>query len=126
MDSLQGQITELDRKVDRLYTIVERLSYQLTELALETQHQSDKETKPFVTVDKILNTSSYGQERVHSLMEHKDVLIDDGDLDNRDRQKNDPSISTDIQIRRLTTQLTAAYNRIAVLEEQLLARRLQF
>lgn len=126
MDSLQGQITELDRKFDKLYTIVERLSYQLTELALEKQHRSDKETKSFANVDKILNTSSYGQERVHSIMEHKDVLIDDSDLDNRDRLGSDPSISTDIQIRRLTTQLTAAYNRIAVLEEQLLARRLQF
>lgn len=126
MDSLQGQVTELDRKVDKLYTIVERLSYQLTELALEKQHQSDKETKSFASVDKILSTSSYGQERIHSMMEHKDVLVDDGDRDCLDRQGNDPSISTDIQIRRLTAQLTAAYNRIAALEEQLLAHRLQF
>lgn len=126
MDALQGQVTELDRKVDKLYTIVERLSYQLTELALEKQHQSDKETKPFSSVDKILSTSSYGQERIHSMMEHKDVLVDDGDRDCLDRQGNDPSISTDIQIRRLTAQLTAAYNRIAALEEQLLAHRLQF
>jgi len=35
-----------------------------------------------------------------------------------------PNISTELQIQRLTAQLTAAYNRIAALEEQLLARRL--
>ena len=37
---------------------------------------------------------------------------------------NDANWSTDIQIRRLTAQLTAAYHRIAALEEQLLSHRI--
>jgi hypothetical protein len=32
-------------------------------------------------------------------------------------------ITPEIQVQRLTAQLTAAYNRIAALEEQLLSRR---
>jgi hypothetical protein len=38
---------------------------------------------------------------------------------------SDQPVSADLQIRRLTAQLTAAYHRIAALEEQIMAQRLQ-
>ena len=40
------------------------------------------------------------------------------------RQSGEKIISPEIQIQRLTAQLTAAYNRIAALEEQLLRERI--
>lgn len=55
-------------------------------------------------------------------MEHKDVLTDGIYLDMH-RQSGD-NITPEIQIQRLTAQLTAAYNRIAALEEQLLRERI--
>jgi hypothetical protein len=39
-------------------------------------------------------------------------------------QGDRPLMTQDIQIQRLTAQLTAAYNRIAALEEQLVANRI--
>jgi len=55
-------------------------------------------------------------------MERKDVLIDGIYLD-MNRQGGD-NITPEIQIQRLTAQLTAAYNRIAALEEQLIRERI--
>jgi hypothetical protein len=56
------------------------------------------------------------------MCEHKDVLID-SDYSTTERQTVEVNLSQDIQIQRLTAQLTAAYHRIAALEEQLLATR---
>jgi hypothetical protein len=39
-------------------------------------------------------------------------------------QGGEKNITPEIQIQRLTAQLTAAYNRIAALEEQLLLKRI--
>ncbi len=49
---------------------------------------------------------------------HRDVLPDRASLDT-DRSE----ISLEWQVRRLTAQLTTAYNRIAALEEELMHRR---
>jgi hypothetical protein len=57
-------------------------------------------------------------------MEHKDVLIDGTSEMSNSHQNGEKALSADIQVQRLTAQLTAAYNRIAALEEQLLARRI--
>jgi hypothetical protein len=57
-----------------------------------------------------------------AVCEHKDILLDSSYLD-LDRQNAETTFSPDVQIQRLTAQLTAAYNRIAALEEQLLSTR---
>ena len=54
-------------------------------------------------------------------MEHKDILLD-GTVDHS--RHGEKELTPEIQIQRLTAQLTAAYNRIAALEEQLFARRI--
>jgi hypothetical protein len=60
---------------------------------------------------------------LNSELEHKDVLIDGVYLE-MNRQSGERNLSPEIQIQRLTAQLTAAYNRIAALEEQLLRERI--
>jgi hypothetical protein len=51
------------------------------------------------------------------------VLID-GIYPDMNMQAGDRQITPEIQIQRLTAQLTAAYNRIAALEEQLMRQRI--
>ncbi|MGK7933465.1 MAG: hypothetical protein AB4041_18810 [Microcystaceae cyanobacterium] len=59
-------------------------------------------------------------------MEHKDVLLEDKvPQTTLPDPLHEPSVASDIQIRRLMAQLTAAYNRIAILEEQLIACRMR-
>ncbi|MEB3116832.1 MAG: hypothetical protein VKL01_00590 [Limnothrix sp.] len=55
--------------------------------------------------------------------EYKDILIDDSYREPSDRA-GDKELTPEIQVQRLMAQLTAAYNRIADLEEQLLSRRI--
>ena len=124
MDKLQKHIIELDRKVDQLHQIVERLSSQITALTSERQQQSNNGTEPFPTVARMMSYSSPSHRSFNSIMEHKDILLDGNDGESNASQKGEQAISPDIQIRRLTAQLTAAYNRIAALEEQLLACRI--
>jgi hypothetical protein len=54
-------------------------------------------------------------------LRHKDILLDG--VAEMSYQTIDREITPEIQIQRLTTQLTAAYHRIAALEEQLLRQR---
>ncbi|WP_414528932.1 hypothetical protein [Nodularia chucula] len=56
------------------------------------------------------------------MITHKDILTDGISLD-MNRQGGDHNLTPEIQIQRLTAQLTAAYNRIAALEEQLMKVR---
>ncbi len=54
---------------------------------------------------------------------HRDVLRHEDHLEDM-IQGDTPLMTQDIQIQRLTAQLTAAYHRIAALEEQLVANRI--
>lgn len=55
---------------------------------------------------------------------HKDILIDD-DYSESNPVRPEPTLTPEVQVQRLMAQLTAAYNRMADLEEQLLALRSQ-
>lgn len=57
---------------------------------------------------------------------NKDVLPDETEMTTRAPSANGRLLSPEAQIQRLTAQLTAAYNRIAALEEQLMARRTSY
>lgn len=54
--------------------------------------------------------------------QHKDVLFDET-LGLEGRPMDEKQMSPELQIKRLTAQLTVAYKRIAQLEEQLLSRQ---
>lgn len=120
MESLQKQITGLSTKLDALYQIIEQLSQRVAEVLPDSQLTPERKiSQPMV--------SSYYQYRrqggfSNGSMEHKDVLIDESNLDTT-HKSGEKQLAPEIQIQRLTAQLTAAYNRIAILEEQLLAQR---
>lgn len=123
MEPLQNQILTLSHKLDALYQVIEQLDFKVAQAFSErslakTQakdnYQENSETFPYQLKSQI----SFNQE-----LEHKDVLTD-GVYFDMNRQGGDKILSPEIQIQRLTAQLTAAYNRIAALEEQLLRERI--
>ncbi|NCR46709.1 MAG: hypothetical protein GPJ09_22935 [Microcystis aeruginosa SX13-01] len=104
MNGLQQQIISLERKVERLQDIVESLSQQ-------------------IAMRESLEMVGFSELSDNSLYDHKDILRDHGGKQ-APAVNGDNSFADEIQIRRLTAQLTAAYNRIAALEEQLLSYRI--
>ena len=122
MDALQSQINALDGKVDILHRAIEQLSHRLTEVLEESrQTVSTMVSQPAWSRASTGYRSESHYQR-DTMMEHKDVLMD-GDGVESMTQTPERLMSPELQIQRLTAQLTAAYNRIAALEEQLLARR---
>jgi predicted lipoprotein len=124
MDSLQKQLDILSTKVDGLYQLIEQMSARVSEIVSECKlgadHPSHAESEP------VLNYRSYkGVSSLDSSFEHKDVLVDGDSLDAA-LQNSDRKLSPEIQIQRLTAQLTAAYSRIAALEEQLISQRVHY
>ncbi|ACK70443.1 conserved hypothetical protein [Gloeothece citriformis PCC 7424] len=130
MSALQQQIIDLNNKVDQLHRIVERLSEQIS--SLTTHHETSptiEENKAIELniIEPMISSESLNDTYYSSVMEHKDIINDQDSsskLSHQSSYYSETYLPPEIQIRRLTAQLTAAYNRIAVLEEQLLARRI--
>lgn len=121
MDVVQKQVFELSDKVDGLYQLMEQLSDKVTKIA-ELQSLSNGD---LAYDSRSVNLSPVALHRtVDPTMMHKDILIDEPHLEG-DKSSMSPAVSPQIQIQRLTAQLTAAYNRMAALEEQILACRFQ-
>ncbi|PZV11888.1 MAG: hypothetical protein DCF22_13495 [Leptolyngbya sp.] len=121
MDTLQKQLSVLSHKVDGLYQLIEQLSDRVGEVVSECQKPDQANHSGSETT---LGQRSYRiQSYFESTMEHKDVLIDQDSLD-ASFQLSEHQVSPEIQIQRLTAQLTAAYSRMAALEDQLVAKRI--
>ena len=115
MESIQQQLDVVSRKVDTLQEVIEQLNAKLcTVLSNDSALSAGR---PIPNSDSM--ASSF---RGAAGMSHKDVIADGNHLQVEDRA-GDRVLTPELQIQRLTAQLTAAYNRIAVLEEQLLAQR---
>ncbi len=126
MDTLTQQIVALNHKVDRLYEMIIKINEQIS--VLLSEHQLSDQTNPTSLEPQTLETlpTVRRHSTLESRFEHKDILSDDDYLETPSMiQRDQPNLTADIQIQRLTAQLTAAYNRMAALEEQLLAKRTQ-
>jgi|ERR671932_1094388 hypothetical protein len=124
MDAVQKQIIVLSHKVDALYQIIEQLSNKVSDSLSEIRQMPHPETEASRSTANIRPQGYRSPSLLDSVMEHKDVLIDGSSDMSNSHQNSEKALSADIQVQRLTAQLTAAYNRIAALEEQLLARRI--
>lgn len=120
-DRLERQIVDIDHKIEELNGTVEQLSQQISQLM--PSHPSFPQPREQYTPARELNHAKFPIPTALCGIEHKDILLDNNHSYN-ENNASEPSLSSDIQIRRLTAQLTAAYNRIAALEEQLLACRI--
>ena len=122
MDALTQQVVALSNKVDALYEIIRQLTGKLSEhLPDEVSSDCSGSESPREYRLQVSPSKSHGG----TSLEHKDVLMDDEYIETSYHSR-EPTLTADLQIQRLTAQLTAAYNRIAALEEQLLAKRTNF
>lgn len=124
MEQLKHQVLSLSNKLDDLYEVVEQLDGKLSQTLSECNLAKACQGKE--PDEKVSDSGQYQLKDsigFNSELEHKDVLIDDVYLDGN-LEARDKYLTPDIQIQRLTAQLTAAYNRIAALEEQLLLKRI--
>jgi hypothetical protein len=124
MDAVQKQVIALSHKVDALYQIIEQLSGKVSESLSEIRQTPRQETGYSPSAANVRPHAYHSPSLLDSVMEHKDVLSDGNTEFTNSHQNSENVLSADIQVQRLTAQLTAAYNRIAALEEQLLARRI--
>jgi hypothetical protein len=128
MQPVEKQIEILAHKVDDVYQILDRLHHHLlvdtsdqgqqSAAAIEenlyliaTEHRDDQ----YLPAANLAKSSDW--------LLHQDVLVDHQGVEAVPQQSN-VYLSPQSQIQRLTAQLTVAYSRIAVLEEQLLSQRL--
>ena len=124
MESLQQQILRLGEKVDALYQIIESLDCKLSQSFSNScveQHQTKEQTTPPLENFHFPTQLNLSSDLSHDL-EHKDFLMD-GIYPEINSQTTEKPLAAEIQITRLTAQLTAAYNRIAALEDQLMRQR---
>ncbi len=122
MEPLQTQIMNLSDKLDALCQVIEQLDDKVaqafSECSLANTQAKKNEDNGDVVRYQLKKHITFNPE-----MEHKDVLTDGMSLD-MSRQGSEQNLTPEIQIQRLTAQLTAAYNRIAALEEQLMKVRI--
>ncbi|MCW6035888.1 hypothetical protein K4A83_06330 [Spirulina subsalsa FACHB-351] len=132
MDGLQQQLLTLNYKVDALYQMMEQLTHQFNQCVASCSVSSSQERlsgefdalSPPLLWNDLPVYPPHAQESENLEMMHKDILKDEEGWDiPPDYNLSDQDLAPELQIRRLTAQVTAAYHRIAALEEQLLAQR---
>ncbi|MEM8544806.1 MAG: hypothetical protein AAGF66_12565 [Cyanobacteria bacterium P01_H01_bin.119] len=122
MDSLQDQVILLTNKIDTLHGIVDQVNLRVAEALNNAPTIGGESEEAGILPATAVSARSGLRRGLETQIDHKDVLLDNTylELEARSAEHN---LSPEVQIQRLTAQLTAAYNRIAALEEQLLATR---
>lgn len=122
MDTLQIQVSELRDKIDTLHQLIQEIGGQVKGLSHQQAKQVEQESYSLPHFASSAHLVGKNSESEYQLT-HKDILVDDNSSTSSTNSNSD-NLAPDTQIRRLTAQLTAAYNRIAALEEQLLSYRI--
>ena len=142
LHSLKQQMGSLCQKVELLQDLVLNLQQNKSQPEqiiptpepekADPPHASIPETRSFWKEDLVgsdFYPEAYGvtmnlqTSTSTSTEQHQDVLSDDEILSPQPPSTPEFDIPPQIQIRRLTTQLTSAYQRIAALEDQLMVQR---
>ncbi|BAY61722.1 hypothetical protein NIES22_17890 [Calothrix brevissima NIES-22] len=124
MEPLQKQIMTLSYKLDALCQVIEELDNKVSQTLSECSLARTQARENYSENSEVVHYHQFKANiNFNPDMEHKDVLSD-GIYSDMNRQGGERTLSPEIQIQRLTAQLTAAYNRIAALEEQLLRERI--
>jgi hypothetical protein len=136
MNDTYKEITKLHEQVSQLYILLKELSeyvgwQDISNLNLPVDLPSNVKVSKFSS-NNVNHSHSNGLKQnrnsgdnLYLLNQHKDILMDDEPSPSSvsDSSNHSEVISCEEQVHRLTAQLTAAYYRIASLEEQLLALR---
>jgi uncharacterized coiled-coil protein SlyX len=119
MSSTDQRIEAVEAKLGSIVDSISQLSNSVDQVLGNMDSLRAQNGNPRAGATAVRHSQAYS-----SRMSHKDVL-DDGDdsaLDNHGAGQI--IMPPEMQVQRLTAQLTAAYSRIAALEEQLLSRRM--
>ncbi len=116
MDIGSEKVAHLSNRVDTLHQLLEQIDCKVSDLLVR---QDSDGSQPKFGVSPPERMVANGLDEA---FDHKDILNDEPHF-GIDQLTGNQSLSPEIQVQRLTAQLTAAYNRIAALEEQLLAHR---
>jgi hypothetical protein len=119
MEPIHEQVTTLTQKVDALHLLIDQINGRISDILARSPLENDGGSYGSPTPSLM---SSGGPVLPEPVQGHKDILVDSTYI-TPERCGTDQTLSPEVQIQRLTAQLTAAYNRIAALEEQLLANR---
>ncbi|MGD1863572.1 MAG: hypothetical protein ACFB0D_03365 [Phormidesmis sp.] len=119
MEVLEKQVLELSDKVDSLHGLIAQLA-QKVDTGITSQPCTSNDILP--DSGPVNVSPAVSRRAPNPAMMHKDILSDEPYLEG-DKSSTARKLSPEIQIQRLTAQLTAAYNRIAALEEQIMAYR---
>lgn len=123
MNVLEKQVIELSDKVDSLHGLIAQLTEKVDASITNGRSRSTSSSRDILSDANAVNLSPTAMRRApNPAMMHKDILSDDPYLEG-ESSSTTRTLSPEIQIQRLTAQLTAAYNRIAALEEQIMAYR---
>lgn len=121
MEEIKQQVLSVSKKVDLISETLEDLNRKIIGLLSERSWKNSPDLSPPQTHSPVSHCPL--PNRPEMMMEHKDILLDEIYIE-RDNNTKERQLSPELQVQRLTAQLTAAYNRIAALEEQLLAQRI--
>jgi hypothetical protein len=123
MNLMQEKISELDFKINELQHIVQELIQQMNILTSFPDKNIQEKTESLSNLKDINPSSIIDDEYSDLNMEHKDILVGGNSWQYHSYRYKQMGMTAEVEIRRLTAQLTAAYNRIAALEEQLLSKK---
>ena len=114
-EALQHSFERLELQIQELKAAIERLPEQVAAVLLAKQEA--KKNVPSPSRYSVL-TSDLVEDGSHNfLLDDEPTVVSSRSMGHE--------LAPEAQIQRLSAQLTAAYNRIAALEEQLLAQRLR-
>ena len=118
MDTGTDNVQQLSARVDTLHQLLEQIDNKVSNLLLCQEKSNESGHVKFgVSPPERLSHRSLDES-----LDHKDILNDEPHFGG-EQLSNHQVLSPEVQVQRLTAQLTAAYNRIAALEEQLLTHR---
>ena len=135
MEILKMQVDSLTRKVDMIYAMIEEINAKLS-LELNTRSMqnyqariSDNFMTEYLMVedeleDDLSNNYPNNYSNNYPSNYQRDNRVRGMERTVGNGLDTDQELAGDLQLQRLTAQLTAAYNRIAALEEQLLSNRI--
>jgi uncharacterized coiled-coil protein SlyX len=116
MEPIQQQINDLHQKIDLVHQQLEHLHEKITHSLTNGNYHRHHQMIPE-------QSQSPKYLHYHPTEEDATFLVNEIFLDYNPHLPEDVNFSPQMQIQRLTAQLTAAYNRIADLEERLLSQR---
>ncbi len=123
MDLMYQKMKELDAKMEELQQVVHQLSEQISRVNSHPANEISPESESDSALSEMFPPTIKSEEYTDLYMEHKDILVGGNSWQYNSYRYKQMGMTAEVEIRRLTAQLTAAYNRIAALEEQLFIKQ---